>query len=404
LYVAFVSGVLGALAASQSWWADSSLIWGGALLTGVTVPAALIAFGQSRRSIPVAVVLTLVPLGLLLAQRVPLSNPREGQIHDATILIDEAARLTLHGDNPYGANYAEVLPPVWHDLGYGPDGELVRNPALDTYAYLPGSFLLDAPFVLVGDALGTGWDARLLFLGTLAAAVVVIGRRPEPELARAGMILGAMGVPTIYYVAWGTNDGAAIALFLLAALLGAQRPRLAGVLLAFALSFKVVLALPALALATLVWRTQGAARLRSWWTCPAVLIATCLPYLIADPRLFVDQTVLFNLNRGSFRFPTLGMGLPAIAGDVFEGPVLAATTVAGLVLAVGGSVWFVWRRPTLPVALTAGGLALLGVFLPATNFRRPYLVLVVALVSGAWLAHRPTDHAPATTKPDPAGR
>ena len=48
----------------------------------------------------------------------------------------------------------------------------------------------------------------------------------------------------------------------------------------------------------------------------------------------------------------------------------------------------VWRRPTLPVALVSGGLGLLGVFLPATNFRRPYMVLVVALVSAGWLAWR----------------
>ena len=121
-----------------------------------------------------------------------------------------------------------------------------------------------------------------------------------------------------------------------------------------------------------------------------MLAATVLPFFLADPEVFFEQTILFNLNRGSFRFPTLGMGLPAIAGDVFHGPVLAVTAAVGAVAAVAVAVWPVWRRPTLPVALVASGLSLLGVFLPATNFRRPYLVLLVALLSGAWLAYRPS--------------
>ena len=143
----------------------------------------------------------------------------------------------------------------------------------------------------------------------------------------------------MYYLGWGTNDAVAVSLFVIAALVGDRHPRLAGALLALALSFKVVLAVPAIALVAYVWRRQGAAALRRWWTAPAVLAVTVLPYFVADPSTFFDQTVLFNLNRGDFRFPTLGLGLPAVAGGVFHGPVLAVTAVVGAVAAP-------WCRPS----------------------------------------------------------
>jgi hypothetical protein len=350
------------------------------------VPATFTS-APTTTSASVAAALTLLPASVLLGQRVGVENPAEHEKHDATFLNDEAARLAVRGHNPYGAHYGDVLPPVWHDLGYV-DGELVRNPALDTYAYLPASFLVDVPGVVVGSWLGTGWDARLLYVAAIVTAIVVVARRPEPAAARAATILGFAGVPTIYYLGWGTNDAMAVSSFLIAALVGDRYPRVAGVVLAVALSFKVVLAVPAVALAAYVWRNGGVAALRRWWTAPAVLAATIVPYVAADPATFVDQTVLFNLNRGDFRFPVFGMGLPAVAGDVFHGPVLAATVVVGAVAAVVVPVIAVWRRPTLPVTLVAGGLGLLGVFLPATNFRQPYLVLIVALVSGGGLAWR----------------
>jgi hypothetical protein len=383
--LALASGLAGVVLAGNLWWAESSPLWGGALISGVTVPAVLVAMGAQRIAVAIAVVLTLVPAVGLLAPRLAVAHPAEHEKHDATFLNDEAARLAARGENPYRAGYGDVLPPVWHDLGYS-DGVLVRNPALDTYAYLPASFLVDVPGVVVSSWLGVRWDARLLYLAAVVWAITVVARRPEPAYARAGMILGFAGVPTIYYLGWGTNDAIAVSLFLVAALTGERRPRVAGVVLAVALSFKIVLAVPAIALAALVWRTQGPRAMRACWTCPAVLAATVLPYFLADPGTFVDETVLFNLNRGSFRFPVLGMGLPAVAGGVFHGPLLAVTAAAGLALAAGAPAWAVWRRPSLPSALVAGGLGLLGLFLPAANFRRPYIVLVVALVSGGWLA------------------
>jgi hypothetical protein len=404
--LALGSAVVGLLLVSNEWWAESSPLWGGALISGVTVPAVIVAAGARRHVVVVAMALTLLPMAVLLGQRVGVANPAEHQKHDATFLNDEAARLAVRGHNPYGAYYGDVLPPVWHDLGYV-DGELVRNPALDTYAYLPASFLVDVPGVVVGDWLGTGWDARLLYLAAVVAAMVVVARRPEPPAARAATILAFAGVPTVYYLGWGTNDAVAASLFLVAALIGERRPRLAGVALAVALSFKVVLAVPAVALSVYLLRRGGIAALRRWWTCPAVLTATILPYFAADPATFLDQTVLFNLNRGDFRFPTLGMGLPAVAGDVFHGPVLAVTVVLGVLGALVVPAVVVWRRPTLPVALVAGGLGLLGVFLPATNFRRPYIVLVVALVSGGWLALRDAGDAGdagGVAVPDPAAQ
>ena len=357
----------------------------GSMLSLVAVPCLLRHFVPSKAVVLVALLVTLVPLGLGVARVVGITNPGEGDIHDTTVINDEASRMMLRGENPYRGDFGPALPPVWRDLGYGADGQLIRNPAIDTYPYLPGSFLLNAPFVAVGDALGVGWDARILYLLAVVAMGVVVARRPEPAHARAAMIVGAIGLPLTYYLCWGTNDAASLSLFLIGALIGKKRPALAGVALGLALSFKIVMAIPLLALAAFVLRTEGWSGVWRRWTCPALLAVTVLPYLAADPSVFVDEALLFNLNRGSFRFPVLGIGLPALAPGVFHGPLLVALVVVGAVGALVVPAVVVWRRPTLPVALVAGGLAMLGMFIPASNFRPPYLVLVATLVAGGWL-------------------
>ncbi len=357
----------------------------GSILSLVAVPCLLRHFVPSRAVVLVALLITLVPLGLGVARVVGISNPGEGDIHDTTVINDEASRMVLRGENPYRGDFGPALPAVWHDLGYGADGKLIRNPAMDTYPYLPGSFLLNLPFVAAGDALGVGWDARILYLVAVVALGVVVARRPEPAHVRAAMIVGAIGLPLTYYLCWGTNDAISLSLFLIGALIGKKRPALAGVALALALSFKIVLAIPLLALSALVLRTEGWAGWRRRWTGAAVLAVTVLPYLAAAPKAFVDEALLFNLNRGSFRFPVLGIGLPALAPGVFHGPLLAVVVLIGAVGALVVPVVVVWRRPTLPVALVAGGLGMLGMFIPASNFRPPYLVLVATLVAGGWL-------------------
>jgi hypothetical protein len=304
--------------------------------------------------------------------------------HDGGVLVTRAAAEEIrHGRNPYRTDYTDVLPADWQEV-QGIDGAHVANPVRFHFPYLPAAALVQVPFVVVGDALGWGWDTRWIGGAALVGAVVALARRREPAWARLGAVLGLVSVLTVLNLAWGTNDVFTAALAILA-VCAIRRAPLAGVLLALAVSAKVLLVVLVVPLALWVWLDGGWPALRRWWTFPAVMAATCLPYLIADPSSFLDDTVWFNLGRSSTNMPTSGIGIPAVHPG-FGGPALAAVTALGLVAALVGPAWAVRRWPSPWVATAASGVALLAVLLPARTFQANYLVIVAALVSTVWLA------------------
>jgi len=215
--------------------------------------------------------------------------------------------------------------------------------------------------------------------------MVVVARRPEPAWARLGAVLGVGSAFAIIYLSWGTNDPFAAALAVLALALADRAPGWAGVALAVAVSAKLLLAVLVPPLALVVWLTGGAAGLRRWWTFPAVLAATVIPALLADPGAFLDDAVWFNLGRSEPRMPTSGIGIPAVAPG-FDGVPLAVLTGLGLVAALVLPLVAVRRRPSVWVAGAASGLALLAVLVPARTFQVNYLVLVAALLPLVLLA------------------
>ena len=188
------------------------------------------------------------------------------------------------------------------------------------------------------------------------------------------------------YLAWGTNDLFAAALVVLALCWARDRPGLAGVTLAVALSTKVILAvvLPPLVFAVVL--AGGWAAIRRWWTLPAALVLSCLPFLVAAPGDLLDDTIWFNLGRSKPLMPVSGIGLPAAFPGVVHGPILALISIAGLALCVLGPLWAVRRWPSVWTAGSAAAVGLLGLLIPARTFQTNYLVLVAVLVPLAWFA------------------
>ena len=194
------------------------------------------------------------------------------------------------------------------------------------------------------------------------------------------------------YLAWGTNDVFAVSLAILAVALAVRRPALAGVLLAVALSAKLLLVplVPALGLA--LWLRGGAGLVKRWWTLPATFVVTCVPFLVISAGPLLDDTIWFNLGRSEPRMPTSGLGLPAVAPGL-PGGVVAVATLLGLAFAFGFPLLAVRRRPSVWVAAAATGAGLLGLLIPARTFQANYLVLVASLVGLVWLGV--TDHGSA---------
>jgi len=247
------------------------------------------------------------------------------------------------------------------------------------------------------------WDTRILSWAVLVLALVVVARRREPAWMRAGVLFGLGSAFSIVYLAWGTNDLLAATLVVLALCAAEDHPRRAGVALAVALSAKVLLAvlLPPLALA--VFLAGGWAALRRWWTLPATLAVTCLPFLAAAPGAFLDDTVWFNLGRSKPLMPVSGIGLPALYPHTMHGPLLGVLTLLGLVLALAFPLWAVWKRPSVWTAGSAAAVALLAVLIPARTFQTNYLVLVAVLAPLGWFARRDAGVGPVlgVAAPDP---
>lgn len=167
------------------------------------------------------------------------------------------------------------------------------------------------------------------------------------------------------------------------------------------MSAKLLLAVLVPPLALVVWLTGGSGRAAAVVDVPAVLAATVVPALLADPGgEFLDDAVWFNLGRSEPRMPTSGIGIPAVAPG-FDGVPLAVLTGLGLVAALVLPLVAVRRRPSVWVAGAASGLALLAVLVPARTFQVNYLVLVAALLPLVLLASprprpvRPVRNGPA---------
>jgi hypothetical protein len=98
--------------------------------------------------------------------------------------------------------------------------------------------------------------------------------------------------------------------------------------------------------------------------------------------------------------PTSGLGLPAVAGGVFDGAVLAAVTVLGLAVALVAVPRLARRAGTVAWVGPLTSLALLALLVPARTFQINYLVLVVAAAATGWWAVG--ERAPKPPGPSPA--
>lgn len=339
------------------------------------------------RAVAVALVLAAALPLALAAQRV-LDPPAGDQLagNDGGVWATEiAARDAVAGRNPYAADITDRLPSEWHRITR--DGRTeVDNPIRWTYPYLPGAFLAVAPGTVLEGPIPHAGDPRLVMGATFVAALVLVARRGEAApWARVAALASLSGPIVAVHLAFGTNDTWTGSLVVLAALLAARRPRLAGVLLALAVSIKVLVVVAVVPFGVWVWRHGGRDALGRWWTFPATLAVTGLPFLLADPGAMVDDTVLYWAGRSEHPFPAGGIGLAASQPDIFHGPVLAVTVVGLLVAGLAAAVALARRVDHPAILPVATAVPVLAILLPARTFQDNYLVLLAGLLAAGWL-------------------
>src|SRR5918999_453865 len=225
--------------------------------------------------------------------------------NDSTYQVELGGELLLDLDNPYGHDYRESgLERFYTRDGSVSERVREREVALEHFAYFPGAVASAAVWRLLPEPFD---DYRLLVLlcnlAMLAAALAFRG----PLAGR--LALGALLVcnPIAVRSAWfGQNDAPSLLLLVLAfALVTRRRFGWAAAALAGAILMKqfALVALPFLALMVPreEWKRAGLA-------FGGVLAAGVLPFLVADPVAFYDDTIKYGA--GTYRI--VGYGLSAI--------------------------------------------------------------------------------------------
>jgi Glycosyltransferase family 87 len=302
-------------AAGEEW--DVGIARAACFLAGLAV-ALLGALSLRRRDWPAwrAVLLAVgVALALLLPSTLLQLGLRQSSApwfytNDSTYQIEIAGELLLGGENPYGHDYRHSGMERFYSFD-GTTSERVRERevSLRHYAYFPGTALTAAAWRLLPAPFDDYRMFVLLFtLGGFAAAMVF--RAPLGWRLAIGALVVAN--PIAVRSAWfGQNDAPSITLMILAfALLSRERYRWAAAALATAVLLKqfAVVAIPFFALMLL---HRGVARdelRRCALVFAAVVAVGVLPFLLAHPAAFYDDTVKF----GAGTYKIVGYGLSAM--------------------------------------------------------------------------------------------
>jgi hypothetical protein len=231
--------------------------------------------------------------------------------NDSTYQIELAGDAILDGQSPYGHDYRfSGMERFYTFDGAASERVREREVPLVHYAYFPGTAISAAAWRAVVPAPFDDYRV-LIVLFTLGGFFAVIAFRGPLEWR---LILGALVVanPIAVRSAWfGQNDAPALTLMILAfALASRGRLRWAAATIAGAVLFKqfALIAVPFLALMAV---KQAVAR-RELVRCAAifagVIAVACLPFVVADPGAFWEDTVEF----GAGTYKIVGYGLSAM--------------------------------------------------------------------------------------------
>jgi hypothetical protein len=316
--------------------------------------------------------------------------------NDSTYQIELAGDAILDGENPYGHDYRFS----GMERFYAFDGEASerireREVPLVHYAYFPGTAISSAAWRAVVPAPFDDYRV-LVLLFTLGGFFAVMAFRGPLEWR---LILGALVVanPIAVRSAWfGQNDAPALTLLILAfALASRGRWRGAAATIALAVLFKqfALIAVPFLALMALK-QVAGRELLRCGAVFAGVIAAACLPFFIADPVAFWEDTVEFGA--GTYKIVGYGLsGLMVRAGILEDREGSYPFALIALLTWLPLTGWLLWqahRARELWVPAAAFAISLLVLLFIGRTFNNYYLVwpLTGAVIAAALAAWRPS--------------
>ena len=311
--------------------------------------------------------------------------------NDSTYQIEIAGDLILDGENPYGHDYRfSGMERFYSFDGTASERIREREVALEHYAYFPGTAIVSAAWRLLPRPLD---DFRvfvlLMTLGGFVAAMAF--RAPLPWRLAIGALVVAN--PIAVRSAWfGQNDAPSLTLMILAfALLTRGRFRWAAASLAAAILLKqfAVVALPFFALMLLARGVERDELKRCAAVFAAVVAAGVLPFLIADPVAFYEDTVKF----GAGTYKIVGYGLSGVlvrAGILEDRDGSYPFALIALLTWVPLTAWLLLcqhRARELWVGAAAFSISILVLLFVGRTFNNYYLVWPMMGLAVAALLH-----------------
>jgi len=283
---------------------------------------------------------------------------------------------------------------------------LRREVALHHYAYFPGTAVTAAVWRLLP---GPFDDYRLFVLlaTLLSLGAVMLFRAPLSWR----LVIGAIVVcnPIAVRSAWfGQNDAPSIALMILAfALFTRERFTAAAASLAAAVLLKqfAIVAVPFLAV-MILHRAGRTALTRAAVAFAAVVAVISLPFFLADPGAFIDDTVKY----GAGTYKIVGYGLSAIlvrAGILEDREGSYPFALFAVLLWLPLTLWLLWvqwRSRELWIGAVGFTLSILVLMFIGRTFNNYYLVwpmmgaAIAALLASSSLPSAPSGR---TGGPDP---
>jgi hypothetical protein len=295
--------------------------------------------------------------------------------NDSTYQVELGGELLLDLDNPYGHDYRESgLERFYTRDGSVSEGVREREVALEHFAYFPGSVVTAAAWRLLP---GPFDDYRLLVLfcnlGMLAAALAFRGPLTWRLALGAVLVCNPIAVRSAWF---GQNDAPSLLLLVLAfALVTRRRFAWAAAALAGAVLLKQFALVAAPFLGLMIVK-QGGSLKRPALAFGGVLAAGILPFLVADPKAFYEDTVRYGA--GTYRI--VGYGLSAILvrlGIIDDRDGAYPFALVALLTWVPLTVWLLYlqrRASELWLGAAAFAVSILWLMFIGRTFNNYYLV------------------------------
>ncbi len=233
-------------------------------------------------------------------------------IHDIILQQESAMRFLLVGKNPYKETYFGTQVEMFN---YDEPGNTeVINPALYHFVMPPWYVIFPFIFYFMSIPAVGFFDGRMALLFTMGMLLVALWYwYRDKAMARIAIIMTALSPSVVDYFIEGRSDVFALSWLMVSlVLLGRKRYVWSGIMLALALMSKQTIWFIVLFYVLYVWKQTVRHTADFWRMAAAVTIVSLLlagPFLVWEPRAFIDSVVFYLTGNAATSYPVSGYGL-----------------------------------------------------------------------------------------------